>query len=76
VAVRFDLTHRRFGIGAPSLAFARGIEVAVESPAANVGEIRFFPDGSASGGAVELGNRSGAARLTIDWLTGAVERAR
>jgi len=37
-------------------------------------EIRFFPDGSASGGAVELANKSGVARLSVDGLTGAVGR--
>jgi general secretion pathway protein H len=35
-------------------------------------DIVFFPDGSASGGAIDLANKSGHARLSVDWLTGAV----
>ena len=38
------------------------------------GEIRFFPDGSASGGAIDLANKAGVAHLSVDWLTGAVGR--
>ena len=38
------------------------------------GELRFFPDGSASGAIINLANKSGSARLTVDWLTGATTR--
>ena len=34
--------------------------------------IRFFPDGSSSGGALTLSGNKLAYRVTVDWLTGAV----
>lgn len=34
--------------------------------------IRFFPDGSSTGGAVTLSGNKLAYRVTVDWLTGAV----
>lgn len=35
-------------------------------------KIRFFPDGSSSGGTLVLGH--GAEHIDIDWLTGAISR--
>jgi general secretion pathway protein H len=34
--------------------------------------IRFFPDGSSTGGGVELAGRSTTVVVTVDWLTGRV----
>ena len=34
--------------------------------------IRFFPDGSSTGGGVELAGRSATVVVAVDWLTGRV----
>ncbi len=34
--------------------------------------IRFFPDGSSTGGAVTLSNKGAIFRVQVDWLTGSV----
>jgi hypothetical protein len=39
---------------------------------ADSAEIRFYADGSASGGTIRLVNRSGSVALEVDWLTGGV----
>jgi general secretion pathway protein H len=72
VTVRFDLERRRFGIETPDRPFAGGIDVSLETPLEDRGAIRFFPDGSASGGAITLANAGGRADLAVDWLTGAI----
>ena len=38
--------------------------------------IRFYPDGSSSGGSIELGAEGVVFQVTVDWLTGAVAVAR
>ncbi len=70
VAFRVDPAHRLYGVGKADRSLEGGVELAVESPLAHPGEIRFFADGSASGGLVELTNPAGRERLQIDWLTG------
>jgi general secretion pathway protein H len=40
------------------------------------GRIRFFPDGSSSGGAIDLRLADQESRVSVDWLTGQVEIAR
>jgi len=40
--------------------------------AANVGEIRFFPDGSSTGGEVTLEGANARHFVQVDWLTGRV----
>ena len=42
----------------------------------DVAGIRFYPDGSSSGGSIELGAEGVVFEVTIDWLTGAVDVAR
>lgn len=37
------------------------------------GGIRFFPDGSSTGGRVKLSNENSSYLVTIEWLTGSVE---
>lgn len=47
---------------------------AAELNADNVGVIRFYPDGSASGGGVDIATKRGPqSRITVDWLLGRVE---
>ena len=36
------------------------------------GQIRFFPDGSSTGGRIRLTMQSQQAQVTVDWLTGQV----
>jgi general secretion pathway protein H len=38
----------------------------------NAGRIRFFPDGSATGGRVTLASGGHGYEVTVDWLTGVV----
>jgi general secretion pathway protein H len=40
------------------------------------GRIRFFPDGSSTGGAIDLRLADQESRVSVDWLTGQVEIAR
>jgi general secretion pathway protein H len=75
VALRFDLDHRLFGIESLGQKIDDSIAVTLDTPLAEAGEIRFFPDGSASGAVIGLANRSGRVRLAVDWLTGSVEAA-
>jgi len=42
-----------------------------ESP--RIGRIRFYPDGSASGGGVLLSRDGERLAVLVDWLTGTVE---
>ncbi len=36
------------------------------------GHIRFFPDGSSTGGYIALSDRRGEYRVNVDWLTGRI----
>lgn len=38
----------------------------------NQGSIRFFPDGSSTGGRIELTGKSGKRVIAVDWLTGRI----
>lgn len=74
-----DVENRRFRPGekqalrqldraiALSLVTARN-----EVMGAGIGRIRFFPDGSASGGRVRLALEGHEAEVSVDWLTGEV----
>ena len=78
VAVRFDPRANRFGFGAESgereQRLSHGVAATVESPADQPGSLLFYPDGTASGAVIKLANESGSRTLSVDWLTGAVER--
>ncbi|MCH8917439.1 MAG: GspH/FimT family pseudopilin [Proteobacteria bacterium] len=39
---------------------------------ANQGSIRFFPDGSSTGGRIELKGAGGKRSIEVDWLTGRI----
>ena len=53
-----------------------GLVFAAEvSPGANVGAIRFYPEGGSSGGEISIQRPSGAGtRLVVDWLIGDVQQ--
>ena len=49
------------------------VESATELNLSNVGIIRFYPEGGASGGSVDIQRSSGAGvRVSVDWLLGTV----
>jgi len=73
VTLRFDLAKRLYGIERLDQSIDSGIAVTLDTPLAELGEIRFFADGSTSGAVIGLANRSGSARVRVDWLTGSVE---
>lgn len=56
----------------PSDATVSVTSAAEDSPRGGIARIRFFPDGSASGGHVLLRDGPHSARVDVDWLTGAV----
>lgn len=70
VAFRVDAGTRRYGVGRTDKALEDGVELTVETPLAHAGEIHFFADGSASGGAIDITNPAGHDRMQVDWLTG------
>ena len=78
VAVIFDLRRRLYGIGTPQTALADGLSLAVTS-GLQVAErglptIRFYPDGTSSGGRVELTDSNETGVIEIRWLTGRIRR--
>jgi general secretion pathway protein H len=56
----------------PADAGVRVTSAAQESDRGGVARIRYFPDGSSSGGNIVLGDDRRSARIDVDWLTGAV----
>lgn len=62
----------------PEAALPEGMEVSLytarsELEGERTGRIRFFPDGSATGGRVTLASGGHSYVVAVDWLTGAVE---
>jgi general secretion pathway protein H len=77
-ALTVDLEHGFYqGQGGRAAAFPRGAEVrlattADEEERPRIGRIRFYPDGSASGGGVLLARDGERLAVLVDWLTGGV----
>lgn len=68
VPVRFDATDAAVQLGAdPVRRLPSGVRIAAAAPV-----ILFRPDGSSSGGVVDLAGRANAARIAVNWLTGRV----
>lgn len=73
-----DLRARTFAApGRDPRALPADTKVQVTSAAedagsAGVARIRYFPDGSSSGGNIELSRARREVRIDVDWLTGAV----
>jgi len=73
-----DLEHGFYqGEGGRAAAFPRGAEVRLATTAAEeenprIGRIRFYPDGSASGGGLMLSRDGERLAVLVDWLTGGV----
>jgi len=79
-ALRFDVSERRFEVDGEyrRTQLSRRIEIRLEVAAAerkddDVGTIRFFPDGSSTGGIVIL-HRGGdkGYQVGVNWLTGRI----
>jgi general secretion pathway protein H len=77
-----DVEQRLFraGRGQPLKQLDRQVELhllttAGELTGAELGQIRFFPDGSSTGGAIDLAQGEQRSRVSVDWLTGQVEIA-
>lgn len=69
--------HAWAGPGREPHAFPADADVRVTSAAqdtdqAGLARIRYFPDGSSSGGNVVLSHDQRSTRIDVDWLTGAV----
>jgi len=79
-AVRFTLigAEKRFTVGeGPGGALPDKIAITLITGAGDVtgaaqGAIRFFPDGSSSGGRIELSGSGGRRSIEVDWLTGRI----
>jgi general secretion pathway protein H len=71
----------RAGRSQPLKQLDRTIELHLSTSASELtgtesGQIRFFPDGSSTGGAIDLVRGDQRSQVTVDWLTGQVEIAR
>jgi general secretion pathway protein H len=78
VAFALDLARHRYRVGGEAprglptkLAIAL-LTVNGEKRAATIGEIRFNPDGSSTGGRIMLADGSRRVAVGVDWLTGRV----
>jgi general secretion pathway protein H len=78
VAVRVDVDAPSFGIPgervyavSDRLKLTLFAAVSDELPS-NIGEIRFFPDGSSTGGEITLAGGNAQRYVQVDWLTGRV----
>ncbi len=81
VAVVFDLTGHAYALErARPKALPEGLRLdlyaaEVEQLDASTGGIRFFPDGSATGGQITVGDEVGRYQVDVDWLTGRISVA-
>lgn len=79
VAFQLDVEGRAYRVGSagPVRRLPPGLELALytarsELSGETAGSIRFFPDGSATGGRVTLTQDGQQYVVAVDWLTGAV----
>ena len=78
VGVLVDVDAPSFGMaGQPTYAVPDRLKLTLFSAAtdelpSNMGEIRFFPDGSSTGGEVTLESDNAHRYVQVDWLTGRV----
>lgn len=75
--MELDVRRRRMALGSRSRQLARDLQMALltarrERIDAGRGAIRFFPDGSSTGGRVTLVAGAQTFLVDVDWLTGRV----
>ncbi|MFZ5465920.1 MAG: GspH/FimT family pseudopilin [Pseudomonadota bacterium] len=75
--LQLDLERNSYRQGGREVALAAGLELVLDTASSEVlgagaGGIRFFPDGSSTGGRIEVRGGGRAYRLDVDWLTGRV----
>ena len=76
VAVAVDANTHLFQVGgSPPQALPNTVAITVDGGAGETERIVFEPDGSASGGRVDLASGGGRMRVAVDWLTGRVSVA-
>ncbi len=78
--VLLDLEERRYTVSgrAKNFSIPDGLEVEIDTVASELtgdraGGIRFYPDGSSTGGRVTLARGERSFKVDIDWLTGRVQ---
>lgn len=74
-----DLERHRFGVTGDSREVSLPDNVGLQLHTAQsevregkIGAIRFFPDGSSTGGFITVSGPKVAYRVNVDWLTGAI----
>jgi general secretion pathway protein H len=73
-----DVAHALYRpAGAPTQSLPRGVQVGLLTASSEtldeaVGGIRFFPDGSSTGGGVTLSRGADRFEVLVNWLTGGV----
>jgi general secretion pathway protein H len=81
VAFDLDLTGHRYRVGTgaerrlPANLSIELLTIAGEQRAARVGDIRFNPDGSSTGGRIALADGQRRMAVGVDWLTGRISVA-
>ena len=77
-AMRFDLERRvaRAGTSGPEIALPKAVAIDIVTARGDVTAkeaiFRFFPDGTATGGHIDLKRGEASLRIAVSWLTGAV----
>ncbi len=69
----FSVTGRNKRVSLPESLDYRLFTARAERMSDSVGAVRFYPDGSSSGGRVTLAHGERKYHVDIDWLTGQVE---
>jgi general secretion pathway protein H len=71
---QIDTDRLQFGLPRSMHSLPKGMAVAMNvaetERVANIGGIRFFPDGQSSGGEIALTLDGRSARIAVNWLTG------
>ncbi len=72
-----DIGQRQFWIEDDKRALHAGITAKINTAASEVvsntqGNIRFFPDGSSTGGSVELSLRGQTFKVNVEWISGRI----
>lgn len=79
-AIDVDRRTMEFSDGSAPIAFSRLMKIEVtaadsENRDPSVASIRFYPNGSSTGGAIDLAMEGRAYEIRVNWLTGRVSTA-